>query len=103
MILQIYNSYCYTYYCGADGQTLVAPPSLKKGTNAQAWRNRRKIGIMFHETTYAVMKCAPKKFRKLPRAARFCAKRFRGIDFWTYLLCPFLKNFSSLVQSFFKK
>ena len=40
----------------------------------------------------------PKKFRNLPSAARFCAKRFRGFDFWTYFLCPFLKNFSSLVQ-----
>ena len=44
------------------------------------------------------MTCAPKKFRKLPSAARFFPKRFRGFDFWTYFLCPFLKNFSSLVQ-----
>ena len=32
------------------------------------------------------MKLAPKKFRKLPSAARFCAKRFRHIDFWTFFL-----------------
>ena len=80
---------------------LVAPQrasELKKRHHAPAWRNRRKIGRMFHETIYAVMTCAPKKFRKLPSAARFFPKRFRGFDFWTYFLCPFLKNFSSLVQ-----
>ncbi len=47
---------------------------------------------------YGAASTWPKKFRKLPSAARFCAKRFRGFDFWTYFLCPFLKIFSSLVQ-----
>ena len=54
--------------------------------------------LNYRHCIYGVMQCAPKKFRKLPRAARFCTKRFRGFDFWTYFLCPFLKNFSSLVQ-----
>jgi hypothetical protein len=40
----------------------------------------------------------PKKFRKLPSARRIFPKVFRGLDFWTYFSCPFLKIFSTLVQ-----
>jgi hypothetical protein len=41
------------------------------------------------KTMYALTKLAPKKFRKLPSDARFCAKRFRHIDFWTFFLSIF--------------
>jgi hypothetical protein len=47
---------------------------------------------------YGVIYNDPKKFRKLPSARRIFPKRFRGFDFWTYFLCPFLKIFSTLVQ-----
>ena len=36
---------------------------------------------------------APKKFRNLPSAARFCAKRFRHVGFWTFIFVHFLKFF----------
>ena len=38
----------------------------------------------------------PKKFRKLPSAARFCAKRFRHIDFWTFFFVHFSKIYRVL-------
>jgi hypothetical protein len=40
----------------------------------------------------------PKKFRKTPSARRIFPKVFRRSHFWTYLSCPFLKTFSTLVQ-----
>jgi hypothetical protein len=40
-------------------------------------------------TMYALVKMAQKKFRNLPSDARFCAKRFRHIDFWTFFLSIF--------------
>jgi hypothetical protein len=55
-----------------------------------------------YQTIYGLSVNILKKFRKLPRAARFFPKRFRGFDFWTYFLCPILKIFSSLVQSYFE-
>ena len=39
---------------------------------------------------------APKKFRKLPSAARFCTKRFRHIEFWTFFLSISWKFFRVL-------
>jgi hypothetical protein len=54
------------------------------------------------QTIYGLSVNILKKFRKLPRAARFFPKRFRGFDFWTYFLCLILKIFSSLVQSYFE-
>ena len=38
----------------------------------------------------------PKKFRKLPSAARFCTKVIRHIDFWTFFLSIFSKFFRVL-------
>lgn len=55
------------------------------------------------QTMYGLSVNRLKKFRKSPSAARFFPKRFRGFDFRTYFLCPILKIFSSLVQSYFKK
>jgi hypothetical protein len=51
---------------------------------------------------YGVAHLVPKKFRKLPRAARFFPKVFRRSHFWTSILVHFLKIFSSLVQSHFE-
>jgi hypothetical protein len=45
---------------------------------------------------YALVKMAPKKFRKLPSAARFCTKRFRHIDFWTFIFVHFSKIYRVL-------
>ena len=45
--------------------------------------------VKLFKTIYALMNVAPKKFRNLPSAARFCAKRFRHIDFWTFFLSIF--------------
>jgi hypothetical protein len=47
---------------------------------------------------YAVAHMRPKKFRKTPSARRIFPKVFRRSHFWTYLSCPFLKTFSTLVQ-----
>ena len=38
----------------------------------------------------------PKKFRKLPSAARFCTKVIRHVDFWTFILSIFSKFFRVL-------
>jgi len=49
--------------------------------------------IEINESINGLTKCAPKKFRKLPSAARFCTKRFRHIGFWTFIFVHFLKFF----------
>ena len=54
------------------------------------------------KTIYALAKLAPKKFRNLPSDARFCAKRFRHIDFWTFFLSISWK-FYRVLQSKNKK
>ncbi len=41
-----------------------------------------------------------KKFRKTPSAARFCAKGFEGIDFWTSFMSISWKFFDSCANSF---
>jgi len=48
------------------------------------------------KTIYDLMFFHPKKFRKLPSAARFCTKRFRRFDFWTFFLSIFSKFFRLL-------
>jgi hypothetical protein len=53
-------------------------------------------------TIYGLAHLVPKKFRKLPSAARFSPKVFRRSHFWTSILVHFLKIFSSLVQSHFE-
>jgi hypothetical protein len=54
--------------------------------------------VQKRRSCYGVATNRPKKFRKLPSARRIFPKVFRGLCFWTYFLCPILKNFSSLVQ-----
>jgi hypothetical protein len=51
-----------------------------------------------YRTMYGLRLLLPKKFRKLPSAARFCAKRFRHIDFWTFFLSIFSKFFRVLCK-----
>jgi hypothetical protein len=47
---------------------------------------------------YGAIIFRPKKFRKLPSAARFCAKRFCHIDFWTFFLSISWKFFRLLCK-----
>jgi hypothetical protein len=56
---------------------------------SQSWSQIFKNDFQFYETMYALVKMAQKKFRNLPSDARFCAKRFRHIDFWTFFLSIF--------------
>ena len=56
---------------------------------SQSWSQFFKMIFHFYETMYALVKMAQKKFRNLPSDARFCAKRFRHIDFWTFFLSIF--------------
>ena len=51
-----------------------------------------------HHCIYGPVRMRPKKFRKTPSARRIFPKVFRRSHFWTYLSCPFLKTFSTLVQ-----
>ena len=53
------------------------------------WSRFCKSLVCIFHTIYALINNRPKKFRKLPSAARFCAKRFRHIDFWTFFLSIF--------------
>ena len=55
----------------------------------QSWSQFCENDFQNYETINALAKMAPKKFRNLPSAARFCAKRFRHIDFWTFFLSIF--------------
>ena len=66
------------------------------------WCDFDIIYVKLFKTIYALAKMAPKKFRKLPSAARFCAKRFRHIDFWTFFLSISWK-FYRVLQSKNKK
>ena len=50
------------------------------------WCDFSIFHINIFKTIHALTKMPSKKFRKLPSAARFCAKRFRHIDFWTFFL-----------------
>jgi hypothetical protein len=58
-----------------------------------AWRFWYFYFYDFYVSIYGVVHCGPKKFRKLPSNARFCAKRFRHVHFRTYFLVHFLKLF----------
>jgi hypothetical protein len=51
------------------------------------------FSIKMNESINGLANDAPKKFRKLPSAARFCAKRFRHVGFWTFIFVHFLKFF----------
>ena len=48
------------------------------------------------DTINALANITQKRFRKLPSAARFCTKRFRRFDFWTFFLSIFSKFFRLL-------
>jgi hypothetical protein len=65
-------------------------------TISQLWSHFYKNDFNFFNTINGLIKIAPKKFRKLPSAARFCTKRFRHIDFWTFFLSISWKFFRVL-------
>ena len=66
---------------------------------APFWHRPSQMGFIVGAcllTIYALTKMPPKKFRKLPSAARFCTKVIRHIDFWTFILSIFSKFFRVL-------
>jgi len=68
---------------------------------APFWHRPSQMGFIVGAcllTIYALTKMHPKKFRKLPSAARFFTKRFCHIDFWTFFLSIFSKFFRVLCK-----
>ena len=65
-------------------------------TISQLWSHFYKNDFNFFNTINGLRKIAPKKFRKLPSAACFCTKRFRHIDFWTFIFVHFSKIYRVL-------
>jgi len=71
----------------------------KRDMYAPFWHRPPQLGFEVGAcllTIYALTKMHPKKFRKLPSAARFCTKVIRHIDFWTFILSIFSKFFRVL-------
>ena len=78
------------------------PAFCSNNVNFLAWRFWHFFIFIIFKSIYNVIKCVPKKFRKLPSARRIFPKVFRRSHFWTSILVHFLENFSSLVQSHFE-
>jgi len=61
--------------------------------------NSKKTHCHVCQIIYGLVNIDPKKFCKLPSAARFCTKRFWHIDFWTSFLSISQKFFESCANS----